>query len=184
MAVLVEATWAVFISGEGTNLQALLDESADLVRVVVSNKKNAAGVLKAKRMGIPVIFFERSLSWESLTTMLKSYGVNAIYLLGFMKLLPGTFVDTWKGQILNLHPSLLPLFPGLEAIEKSFAAESDMGVSVHTVVEEMDAGPLLLQRKIQKHSELSISKLRIAALEKRVVTQVFSTWRFHETSSR
>lgn len=144
-----EAKWAIFISGRGSNAQALLEEMFHLnVLICVSSRKNALGVLKAKRAGVPVMILDKDFSWEKLDQDLKRRGVNRIFLLGFMKLLPESFVNQWREKIHNLHPSLLPEFPGKDAIKQSYEAGAALGVSIHEVVTEMDAGPLVLQKKV------------------------------------
>lgn len=76
-----------------------------------------------------------------------SQKIDKIFLLGFMRLLPASFLQKWQGRIFNLHPSLLPLYPGKNAIEKSYEAGDAMGVSIHHVITEMDAGRVVLQKK-------------------------------------
>lgn len=141
---LTSARTAVFISGRGSNLQALLDKEGCNIRLVVSNKKKAPGILKAKRSGVQFKVCS-PLNFEDLNQELKNSKIQKILLLGFMKILPESFVQSWQGKIVNLHPSLLPLFPGLDSIDKSFYAEAPMGVSLHSVIPAMDEGPLINQ---------------------------------------
>ena len=155
------------------------------VRLCVSSRKQAPGILRARRSGIPTLTLAAKPDWENLTAELRSRGIQKIFLLGFMKILPETFVDQWKKKIWNLHPSLLPDFAGAHAIEKSYSEAAAIGVSVHEVTAEMDAGPLFLQRQIlskpgeSRHSlslaevqfEISICEQRLvreAALRKRL----------------
>lgn len=169
--------WAVFLSGRGSNAAALWENLADLdVRIVLSNKKSAYGLVRARRLGIPTKVLEKGFSWSAVTEELKARSINRIFLLGFMKLVPGEFVQAWSGKIWNLHPSLLPAFPGLEALEKSYEAGGCMGVSVHEVTAEMDAGPLQLQRKIcdasKKEFSLEDAGLRISITEQNLVREL------------
>lgn len=150
---LFSARTAVLISGRGSNLQALLDKEGCNIRLVVSNKRKAPGVLKSKRAGC-VTWVMSPLNFEDLIKKLKDVGIKKIILLGFMRLLPEAFVTEWSGKIINLHPSLLPLFPGLDSIEKSFQSESDMGISLHTVIPAMDEGPILNQSRVYSGNRL------------------------------
>lgn len=142
--------WAVFISGRGSNAASLFDELMDInVVICVSSKANALGVLKAKRSGVPVLILDKKIDWKKLDAELRARAVSRIFLLGFMKILPQEFVQAWQSQIINLHPSLLPEFPGINAIELSYSSGKALGVSIHEVVTEMDAGPLIWQKKVQ-----------------------------------
>ncbi|NUM58777.1 MAG: phosphoribosylglycinamide formyltransferase [Bdellovibrionaceae bacterium] len=135
---------AVLISGRGSNLQALLDKEGCNIRLVCSHKKSAPGILKAKRCGIPTKIFS-PLRFAELEAFLKEKYIEKIFLLGFMKILPEGFVHQWQGQIVNLHPSLLPLYPGTHSIERSFEDKNKLGVSLHTVIPAMDEGPIIQQ---------------------------------------
>ncbi len=139
---------AVFISGGGSTLQALLEVQHDVnIVLIITNKKNALGNLKAKRFGKKIIFLDKQITYASLHEILLSHRIDSIILAGFMKLLPAEFVEKWQSRIINIHPSLLPLYPGLDSAEKSWSDNSDMGVTLHKVIAEMDAGEILLQLK-------------------------------------
>jgi folate-dependent phosphoribosylglycinamide formyltransferase PurN len=144
-----KSKWALFISGRGSTAQSFLD-LADLVdvRLVISNRAKALGLLRAKKMGIPTLTIDKNTSWQQIHSFLKLRRIDKIFLLGFMKLVPGEFVELWKGRIFNVHPSLLPKYPGLHAIENSFKDQAEMGVTVHHVIAEMDSGPAVFQKKI------------------------------------
>ena len=135
--------WAVFISGRGSNLQTLLDHSLT-VGLVVTSKKKAPAVFKARRFGVPV--YEMTSDWDALQLELKKRKINRVLLLGFMKIVPEKFVRSWKGRIYNLHPSMLPEFKGLKAFERSIEEKFDLGATFHEVIEELDAGKILLQK--------------------------------------
>lgn len=138
---------AVFTSGAGSTLQALLELQHQFpVRLVVSNKKNALGLLKAKRFGVPVFHFGATTSFKELSNILQGLKIDRIFLAGFMRILPPDFVQQWKGSIFNIHPSLLPDFPGLHAAEKSFQNQKRMGVTIHEVTSELDRGQIFLQK--------------------------------------
>lgn len=139
---------AVFISGGGSTLQSLLEMHHQIdISLIVTNKKSAIGNLKAKRFGKKVIFFDKQMDYGSLDRILKDHNIKMIILAGFMKLLPAGFVELWKNKIINIHPSLLPQYPGLNSAERSWSDNSEMGVTLHKVIAEMDAGTILLQQK-------------------------------------
>ncbi|MBX3040278.1 MAG: hypothetical protein KF789_06150, partial [Bdellovibrionaceae bacterium] len=122
----------MFISGRGSNLQALLDQSpVQEIRWVFSSKDSAPGLLRAKRAGVPVTVLAKKIDWDALDLELRKRGITDLFLAGFMKMVPASFVAKWEGRILNVHPSLLPMYPGLEAFEKSYQEKQDMGVTVH-----------------------------------------------------
>ncbi len=173
--------WALFLSGRGSNAQVAFDlqSQIDLV-LVVSNTANAPGVCKARRHGVPVYITEKKIDWDQVHQQLLLRQVDFIFLLGFMKVLPARFVNLWAGRIINLHPSLLPAYPGLAAIEKSYSDGAAMGVTVHLVVAKIDAGPILLQQKVlspasgQHHSlTLRAAQFLISRTEQRLVREVF-----------
>ncbi len=177
--------WAIFISGRGSNLSCLLNcLQSEKIKVVVSTSEKALGVLRARRAGIPVLILPRPIQWAELDTELKRRGINRIFLLGFMRVIPEQFVEAWERRIVNLHPSLLPKYPGLDSIERSFAEQSDMGVTVHEVVAEVDAGKTILQRRCLSSQEipeysLSNAEFRVHIDEQRLVEEAFLRWRRH-----
>ena len=146
------ARHAVFISGGGSTLQALLEMQHQInISLVVTNKKQALGVLKAKRFGKTILHFNKEMAFEKLNQTLKLNKIDCIILAGFLKILPESFVKQWENKIINIHPSLLPLYPGLYSAEKSWEDNNDMGVSLHKVITEMDAGEIILQQKCLKN---------------------------------
>jgi phosphoribosylglycinamide formyltransferase-1 len=175
----VNPRWAVFVSGRGSNLQSVLDIHAQYsqIQLVVSNKPEAEALLKAKRQGVRTLKLEANFNWDLLVHKLKCEGITHVLLLGFMKLVPAKLCDEYKDKIFNLHPSLLPEFPGLKAIEKSHAAGRTMGVSVHRVTAEMDAGEVLYQIKTTDSAcniKLERALELISAAERRAVQFIFS----------
>jgi phosphoribosylglycinamide formyltransferase-1 len=152
---------AILISGRGSNMTALIeaaaanDYPADIVRVL-SNRPQAAGLERAKAMGVPTTVidhttfggdreaFERALDAE-----LQSHGIDIVCLAGFMRLLSPWFVERWRGRMLNIHPSLLPQFKGLDTHRRALEASvTHHGATVHFVVPEMDAGPIIAQEQV------------------------------------
>lgn len=139
---------AVFISGGGSTLQALLDMHHQIdIQLVVSNRKKASGILKAKRFGKPVFIQTKKTDVSFLQKILESYRIDKIVLAGYMKILPPEFVKVWAGRIMNIHPSLLPAYPGLDSAARSHEDQKNMGVTIHHVNAEMDSGKIFLQKQ-------------------------------------
>ncbi|MBY0553490.1 phosphoribosylglycinamide formyltransferase [bacterium] len=139
---------AVFISGGGSTLQALLEMHHQIdVALIVTNKKNALGAVKAKRFGKKVIYFNKEMGFDKLNEILKQNKINFIVLAGFMKIIPEFFLQHWINRIINIHPSMLPLYPGLNSAERSWEDNVNMGVSIHHVIPELDAGKILIQQE-------------------------------------
>jgi phosphoribosylglycinamide formyltransferase 1 len=166
---------AVLISGAGTNLQALLDQlhspggPIEIVGVA-SSRAEAAGLRRAEAAGVESAVFplahhaERGERDRALGDWLDSLGVDLVVLAGFMELLTPEFIARFGGRIVNVHPSLLPSFPGLRAIERAVEAGVKVtGVTVHFVDEGVDSGAIVLQEAV----ELSYPA-RIAEIEERV----------------
>jgi phosphoribosylglycinamide formyltransferase-1 len=150
----------VLVSGEGTNLQALIDSvhQRDGVEIacVGSNRDDAPGLERAQAAGIETGVFatadhaDREARDKALGRWLAERRVNLIVLAGFMELLSGQFVRRFTGRIVNVHPSLLPAFPGVGAIEQAFAYGVRVtGVTVHFVDEGVDSGPIILQEPVE-----------------------------------
>ncbi len=155
----MRTNWAIFISGKGSNLCAAIDEVGDQIKLVVTSNPKAGGILRAKRAGIEVLELKRPIDWQRLTKDLRVRGINKIFLLGFMKIIPLEFIQNWSKNIINLHPSLLPLYPGLESIRKAYEDKAEIGVSVHEVIPEVDAGRILIQKKSFRTPSYSLLKL-------------------------
>lgn len=150
----------VLISGQGRNLQAILDATRAgripaRVAGVVSNKADAAGLLRAQAAGVPttvvphVQFPDRAAFDEALAQAIERYRPDAIALAGFMRILGGAFIRRFQGRLLNIHPSLLPKFRGLDTHRRALeAGEREHGASVHYVTEELDGGPVVVQGRL------------------------------------
>jgi phosphoribosylglycinamide formyltransferase-1 len=136
----------VLISGTGTNLQALIDDPEVDVACVVSNRPDAGGVERARQAGIDVLVTGDE---DETAAFLEQHGVGLVVLAGYMKVLSAGFVARFSGRIINIHPSLLPAFPGAHAVED--AVEHGVrvtGVTVHLVDRDhvaADTGPIVLQ---------------------------------------
>ena len=148
----------VLISGNGSNLQAIMDfSSAGNYRVsgVISNKSDAYGLQRAKQNNIPTTvvdhlqYASRDLFDQALIQAIDEYEPGPIVLAGFMRILGADFVKRYQGKILNIHPSLLPDYPGTNTHQRVLdAGEKLHGVSVHFVTEELDGGPVIAQESI------------------------------------
>jgi phosphoribosylglycinamide formyltransferase-1 len=147
----------VLISGGGTNLQSIIDaiEAKRLdavVRVVISNKENAYGLVRAKNHGIPTEvldhkkFSTREAYDEAIVSLLRASGVELVILAGFMRLLSPVLVTAYSNRIMNIHPALLPAFPGLHGQKQAVECGVRFaGCTVHFVNEECDEGPIIIQ---------------------------------------
>ena len=175
--------WCVLISGRGSNLAAFLEKSEADLRLVISSDSHADGIAKARRGGVPVEVFPRGskgqLDWSAAEKMLRARSIDAIFLLGFMQIVPPSFIGRWTGRILNLHPSLLPLHPGLKSIERAFKAGDEGGATIHEVVTEVDAGRILLSRRSARPERLSAEAFEflIHVDEQRLVKEIAEKWR-------
>lgn len=148
----------VLISGSGTNLQAIVDatQSGRLdaeIKVVVSNVPDAFGLERAERAGIPTAvvdhrkFPSREAFDDSLLEKLRSYGVEWVALAGFMRVLRPKFLEAYRDRTVNIHPSLLPAFPGVDAQRQAFEyGVKFAGCTVHFVDAEVDSGAIISQR--------------------------------------
>jgi len=178
--------FAVFASGYGSNLQAILDAlkkkkiQAHLC-VVVSDKKDAFALTRALKAGIPTVVFDpkafktREAMDRAIVQELKNFGVDFIVLAGYMRILSAYFVKTFRDKILNIHPALLPSFKGAHAIKDAFeAGVASTGVTVHLVDEQVDHGPIIAQKAlpIKKNDTLKILEARIHKLEHNLYPKV------------
>lgn len=150
----------VLVSGEGTNLQAILDtvhgrQGIEVV-AVASSRPDAPALERARRVGVPVRVFDaaehadRDARDAAMANWLQERGVGQVVLAGYMQLLTGTFLRRFPQAVLNVHPALLPAFPGLNAVEQAVAhGVKVFGVTVFLVDEGMDSGPIVLQRAVE-----------------------------------
>jgi phosphoribosylglycinamide formyltransferase 1 len=167
----------VLVSGEGSNLQALLD--ADLpVSAVASNRAGVRALERAAAAGVPAApfvlddFADRERRDTTMANWLQEHGVRLVVCAGYMHLLTAAFLDRFRDRIVNVHPSLLPQFPGVRAIDDALAAGVDeTGVTVHYVDEGLDSGPVLRQEPVPVHPADTLVE-RIHAVEHRILPEV------------
>src|SRR5437764_15445386 len=169
----------VLISGRGSNLQALIDAAADPaypaeIVLVISNLPEALGLQRAAQAGIArqiIAEPDRTVFATAAETALRQSGVELVALAGFMRLLDTSFVEAWRDRMVNIHPSLLPAFPGLHPQRQALAAGVRFsGCTVHFVRAEVDTGPILAQAAVPVHDgddEEQLSE-RILAAEHRL----------------
>lgn len=150
----------VLISGRGSNLQALVDAIADgrlraEIAVVIANRADAAGLARARTAGIETLtiphrnYPSREAFEEVLIAELRARHVALVCLAGFMRLLGPTFLEAYPNAILNIHPSLLPAFPGVDAQRQAWTYGTKVaGATVHLVTGELDGGPIVVQRAV------------------------------------
>ena len=161
---------AVFISGTGSNLKSLIKFSRSTkspisIDLIISNNSKAKGLNYAKIYKIKKKVFgfkNKTLSEKKLLSILKINNINMICLAGFMKILSGNFIKKFKGKILNIHPSLLPKYKGLNTHERVLNnKEKYSGCTVHFVNSRLDSGKIILQKKVKiskKETEASLAK--------------------------
>jgi phosphoribosylglycinamide formyltransferase-1 len=150
----------VLVSGNGTNLQAILDAIAaerlgGQVRVVLSNKANAPALERARNAGVPTVtmaasdFADREAFDQAAVDALKAHGVEWVVLAGYLRLVTPRFLDAFPMRVLNVHPALLPAFPGLDAVGQALRHGVRVsGCTVHLVDAGMDTGPILAQSAV------------------------------------
>ena len=180
---------AVLISGTGRNLQAILEACRDgriaaEPALVISNRADAAGLAYAASHGVPTgvldhrTFAARAGFDTALAEALDDAGADLVALAGFMRILTPGFVSRYGGRLFNIHPSLLPKYPGLDTHARALAAgEREHGASVHYVTNELDGGPVVLQGRVEVRTGESAEQLAervMQAIEIRIYPRVLA----------
>ena len=169
----------VLASVHGSNLQALLDAGLPVV-AVASNKPEARALGRARAVGVAAASFpledypDRAARDAAMAGWLTGCGVDLVVLAGFMHLLTPAFLERFPERIVNVHPSLLPAFPGAHAVEEQLAAGvPESGATVHVVDEGIDSGPIVLQEPVPVREDDTVASLhaRIQAVEHRLLPQ-------------
>jgi len=180
---------AILISGRGSNMVALANAVQDdrlpnaEVAVVISDKPNAAGLSKARDLGIETLVIERhGRSREEhdreMVAVLRKRNIDLVCLAGYMRLLSREFLAAFPQRILNIHPSLLPLFPGLEPQQQAIDHSAKIsGCTVHYVDETLDLGPIIAQREVAVHEDDTAESLsaRILIEEHKLYPEAVAT---------
>jgi len=173
----------ILISGRGSNMQAFIQACAKQqlnadIAVVISNNPDAAGLELAQAAGIATravdhrLFASREAFDAALVECLEEHRVDLVILAGFMRILTPTFISPYAGRLLNIHPSLLPKYPGLNTHQRALeAGDSEAGVTVHFVTPELDGGPPILQARVSIEPDDTA-----ATLASRVISQEHSIY--------
>lgn len=179
----------VLISGNGSNLQALIDAQPQLhyrIVKVISNRPNAYGLERAQKSGIATEvvdhqdFCEREQFEQALISAIDTTLPGLVVLAGFMRILTPLFTRHYLGKMLNIHPSLLPKYPGLDTHKRALeSGDTEHGLSIHFVTDELDGGPIILQAKTQITADDTIESLqqKVHTLEHKaypVVVEMFA----------
>src|SRR6185503_7412871 len=172
-----KARLAVLISGRGSNMVALADAVRDgripnaQIEVVISDQPDAAGLSIAKRRGLETLVIERRGRSRTehdaeIVSELKGREVDLVCLAGYMRILSQNFLESFRGRILNIHPSLLPSFPGLDAQRQALDNRVKLaGCTVHFVDETLDGGPVIAQRTVPVYESDTVESLSARILE-------------------
>ncbi|WP_339928628.1 phosphoribosylglycinamide formyltransferase [uncultured Brevundimonas sp.] len=182
---------AVLISGAGSNMAALIaagqapDAPFEVV-LVIANTPEAGGLAIAGAAGVPALTIDhrpygkdRAAHEQAINAMLDEHGVEVVALAGYMRLLTPWLVGRWAGRMLNIHPSLLPLYPGLDTHARAIAAgDSEAGCTVHIVTEGVDEGPALGQARVPVRDDDTPATLaeRVKVAEHQLYPHVLSTY--------
>lgn len=162
---------AILISGRGSNMIALADAVRDgiipnaEISVVISDQPGAAGLAKAADRGIETLVIHRSGQTRAehdheIIGALRERNVDLVCLAGYMRILSNEFIEAYRGRILNIHPSLLPSFPGLEPQKQALEhGAKTSGCTVHYVDETLDGGPIIAQREVAVHDDDTVESL-------------------------
>lgn len=173
----------VLVSGNGSNLQAIIDAcetsiNNGKVTAVFSNKATAYALERAKKAGAAGVFLDpksfdtRDAFDHELMKQIDEYNPDLIVLAGYMRILSGEFVRHYMGRMINIHPSLLPKYPGLNTYQRAIhAGDEEHGTSVHFVTEQLDGGPVILQAKVPIFDDDTID-----TLTERVQTQEYKIY--------
>ena len=174
---MVKKNLCVFISGKGTNLNNLIKKSREYnfpakIKLIVSNNINAEGVKYAKKNSIPLIFINTKLdNFEyKILKELKRYDISLICLAGYMKIISKNFIKLFRKKIINIHPSLLPKFKGLNTFSRVINnKEIRSGCTVHFVNEKLDSGKIIVQKyffinKFDKENDIRIKTQKLEYL--------------------
>lgn len=187
---------AILISGGGSNMLSLINAMAAIEEaepvLVVSNRPDAGGLVKATGLGVPTAVIDhrpfagdRAAFEQALTICLREASADVICLAGFMRILSSEFVRDWRSKILNIHPSLLPKYKGLNTHQRALdAADTESGCTVHAVTEALDDGPILGQARVPilKSDTAESLAARVLEMEHKLYPRVLKSFLAGETS--
>ncbi|CAA0124033.1 Phosphoribosylglycinamide formyltransferase [Halioglobus japonicus] len=180
---------AVLISGRGTNLQAFIDacDNGTLparISLVISNNPDAAGLQRAEVAGITAKcinhrdFTSREAFDEALVQELRAHAVDLVILAGFMRILTPVLIEPFLGRLLNIHPSLLPRYPGLNTHQRALdAGDTEAGATVHFVTQELDGGPPIIQARVPiQPGDTADSLAERVAIQEHMIYPIAARW--------
>ncbi len=187
---MVKKNACVFISGNGSNLKSLILRSRDKsfpinISLVVSNKKNAKGIIHAKKNSIPYLIINtKKNDFENrILEEVKKYKISIICLAGYMKIISKKFIRIFSKKIINIHPSLLPKFKGINTFERVLINnESKTGCTVHYVNEKLDSGKIIVQKSffIDKKDNIKTLKQKTQNLEYKAFSEaIINVYRYN-----
>tara|TARA_R110000751_G_scaffold55346_1_gene118659 strand:+ start:50326 stop:50982 length:657 start_codon:yes stop_codon:yes gene_type:complete len=168
---LAQKSIVVLVSGNGSNLQAIIDDISQQkinakISAVIANHPTAYGLTRAENAGIPAIYidhkdFDSREEYDAkMANCIDEFNPNLIVLAGFMRILTPSFVEHFQGRMLNIHPSLLPKYKGLHTHQRAIdAKDKEHGASVHFVTPELDGGPVVLQSKVPVFEQQDVAEL-------------------------
>ena len=176
----------ILISGRGSNMAAILAAAETpgypaTIACVISNRPDAQGLATAAAHGVPAhaidhrLYAGREAFEDALLAALRAHGVECVVLAGFMRILTPHFIGAWQGRLINIHPSLLPAYRGLHTHERALAEGVKLhGCTVHFVVPELDAGPIIAQGAVPVHPDDTADTLaaRVLAVENALYPRV------------
>jgi phosphoribosylglycinamide formyltransferase-1 len=177
LEVIERARIAILISGRGSNMVALAEAVRDgrianaEIAIVISDQPNAAGLARAPEFGIETLIIERrgrprAEHDSAVVAALQALRIDLVCLAGYMRVLSREFIAAYRGRVLNIHPSLLPAFPGLDAQKQALAnGTTSSGCTVHFVDETLDGGPIIAQRTVPVHNGDTVESLSARILE-------------------
>tara|TARA_A100001011_G_C13900043_1_gene670703 strand:+ start:101 stop:664 length:564 start_codon:yes stop_codon:yes gene_type:complete len=178
---MVKKNACVFISGYGSNLKSLINNSRSHnfpvnISLVISNNLKAKGLLHAKKNSIPylIINTKRRNFENNILSMIKKHNITLICLAGYMKIISKNFLNKFRKKIINIHPSLLPKYKGLNTYERVFKnKEKKTGCTVHFVNEKLDGGKLIVQKSffIGKNDKINVLKVKTQKLEHKAFSE-------------
>ena len=178
---MVKRNACIFISGYGSNLKSLIQNSRNHnfpinIRLVISNNKYANGILHAKKNSIPYLIINTKKKNHEIITLnkIKEYNISLICLAGYMKIISKRFINNFGKRIINIHPSLLPKFKGLNTFKRVLNnKEKKTGCTVHFVNEKLDGGKIILQKSffIKKGDDIETLKNKTQKLEHRAFSE-------------
>jgi phosphoribosylglycinamide formyltransferase 1 len=161
----------VLISGSGTNLQSMIDAATDGrldadIAVVISNKEDAYGLVRARKADVPAVWIDRTeystfrAYNEAIRDVLVEYEVDVVAMAGYMRLLSKEVLDAFPNRVINIHPSLLPAFPGPSGIREAFEYGVKVtGVTIHFANEQFDEGPIIAQGVVEVDEDDTLESL-------------------------